>query len=147
MLLIVGGPLIASATVFALLVLFVRHERFRGDRLVLQGVRAYADVRVSEVEYWLQQIFTGIGSRFVANNWFALLQRTLRVGQRTFSGFSAPAGRVRRRNRDTARRILRAQDARETETHLTQMASHKRATALTPAQKRKLRKQKLDERF
>jgi len=125
-LLLSGIALSASLALFVLLYRLVAGENLAGKRLVLNRFRSAIDHSLDSVSNKLEQA----KKRKLASN----------------------RSQVVPTNNQSAATLLRYATrtpltVRHTGNHLSQMSDHKSDTALTPAQKRKLSKKKLEERF
>jgi hypothetical protein len=133
-----------SACIFVLWALLVSIEQRRGRRLFLVGLRSWIDHIVERIVASVLRRWQYLARYIVQLNWYyslhAMLQGFLRVIVATYHYFE----RAFEQNRKRTKR-LRAEKRKLTSarTHLEEVADHKIETALTSAQKQKLRDKKL----
>ena len=145
--------LIHAASYFALSVLalvglsvFVGAEQNRGQRFFAASMRTLLDGMVTRGEANVAQAWEHFTKYVVGLGWYysfqSVLQACVAVLRRGYEGLESYSNRQRERSRQlqAEHRELHAQN------HLRQMAEHKAGVALTPAQQRKLKQKKLEER-
>lgn len=124
-LLLSAVTLSATLALFVTLYKLVRHETLSGERVMLVGLRNGID----SVADWLG----GRLGQVTIPTHFGLFHRRS-------EGHPAVAAAIRQATRVPL-------TVTHTDNHLSKMRDHKSDTALSPAQGRKLRHQKLEERF
>jgi len=127
MLALPGIVLGVTILLFAGMVLLVSKEQKAGERKVLRGLRGWLDRILGKIIALIRRIIKTISISFV----YVIHQLRHAIA-------AAIAPRPRRRNKLQFER---------TNNHLSSMHDHKDDTALTEAQKKKLRNKKLEERF
>jgi hypothetical protein len=140
------AALVVSIFVFISLLLVVQKERRRGRRFFAAGLRAWLDGQVDRIGMWVVRGWDHFVKYIVQLNWYYSIHSVLRTMLRVIVAVYTQFENVFERNRARTKK-LRAEKRQLSElNHLRQMAEHKQDTTLTPAQQRKLRKQKLEER-
>ena len=135
-----------SISVFVALLVAVRAEERRGKRYFATRIRA-----------WFDRVIDAIGQRFINGwnhfikyilqlNWYYSIHSVLRAILRATIAFYEYFENVFERNRSRTRQLKVEKRQLGELNHLRQMAEHKENTALTPAEKKKLRKNKLEDR-
>ena len=135
-----------SLFVFVLLLLVIRKERRRGRRFFLDGVRSWLDSGIDAVEAKLVTGWDHFTKYILQLHWYysihSVLKGFLRITVSVYTYFE----RILERNRDRAKQLRAEKRELGAVNHLRQMAEHKEGTALTAAQKKKLKHKKLEER-
>lgn len=126
-LLLPAVTLSASLALFVAVYKLVRYELVRGERVVLVRVRAGLDWLLDTCMHAIQQTCAAVANRIKVSR-----------QSRTDSQLSNALMRHATRTPLTVT---------HTNNHLSQIKDYKSKTALTPAEGRKLRKKKLEERF
>lgn len=122
----------------------VNKERRRGRRFFAAHVRAWCDTKVAVIEDFLVRNFEHFIKYILQLNWYYSIHSVLRTTLRAIVAAYTYVENVFEKNRARTKR-LRAEKRQLSEyNHLQQMAAHRKDTALTPAQQRKLRKKKLE---
>jgi len=135
-----------SVFVFVVTALVVRKERQRERRFFAPTVRSWLDHWVVRFESWVGRTWQHFTRYILQLHWYYSIHSVLRGALRVIVAMYTYLEALFERNRHRAKQ-LRAEKRQLGElNHLQQMATHKEETALTPTQKRKLRKQKLEER-
>jgi hypothetical protein len=131
MLLLPGSLLAAAAVVLTVALLVVHTEQKHGQRSFWPQLRGWLDRRCDSLAMQMRQLVRVIvvSCMYVVHQLRATLARAI-----------APQPRKPRKQRDKLQ-------FEKTNNHLSDMHDHKSDSALTPAQKKKLRNQKLEERF
>ncbi len=135
-----------STTFFVVFVFLIQQERRRGRRFFAARSRTWADRLVSAIEQGIAGSFNHFMRYMVQLNWYysvhSLLRTFLRGLVKLYTFFEVIFEKNRKRTKE-----LRAEKRQLSElNHLRQMAAHKVDTALSPAQKHKLRKKTLEGR-
>lgn len=137
--------LVASVSLFTLLLVMVQAEKKRGKRLLLSSVRGRFD-RVTSL--WGRKIVSTwqhFVKYIVQLGWYyglhSFLQAVLKTIVRFYERVEMMFEANRRRTRDL--RAEKQQASQTSQTHLTEMAQHKVDTALTPTQQRRLKDKQL----
>ena len=131
MLLIPISMLAAAITILVVALVVVGSEQQKGERLFLGRVRGWIDRRCDALAVRVRQLthIIGMSCMYVVHQLRAGLARAI-----------APQPRRRKQPQERLQ-------FEKTSNHLSSMHDHKTDTALTPAQKKKLRNKKLEERF
>jgi|AntAceMinimDraft_11_1070367.scaffolds.fasta_scaffold07040_4 hypothetical protein len=129
---LLSGSILAGATVALIVALVViGAEQKKGARLFLTTVRGWIDQRLEGFARWVRQALhiVAISAMYLVHQVRAGLARAI-------------APQPRRRQKPPERLQFE-----HTDNHLSSMHDHKSDTALSNAQKKKLRHQKLEERL
>ena len=131
MILIPISVLTSAIVILTVALVIVGKEQAKGDRLFLAGLRGWIDRMCEAVARKARQLMhiIAVSCVYVVHQFRATLARAI-------------APRPRRVKKQPERLVFS-----KTDNHLSSMHDHKTDTALTPAQKKKLRNQKLEERF
>lgn len=134
----------SSLVIFLVLLVVTQRERSGGTRVVAAQVRQRLDIVVDRVSLRIKRGLEHFVKYIVQLRWYysihALLRGILRFIVAAYDYFE----RIFERNRDRAKQLRQEKQQLNVEHHLQQVAIHKADTALTPAQKRKLRDRKLE---
>ena len=139
--------LVISVCAFLVVLLLVRQERRRGQRFAAAGFRGWCDARIEGVGRWLLQSWDHFVKYIVQLNWYYSIHSVLRALLRMIVAVYTRFENLFERNRARTRQLRAEKRQFSTLNHLRQMAEHKEETALSPAEQRKLRKKKLEEKF
>lgn len=135
-----------SIFVFIILLMVVKKERRRGRRFFASRIRSWLDIRADKAGNWVVVSWDHFVKYIVQLHWYYSIHSVLRGILRLITAFYSYFENIFERNRKRAKQ-LRAEKRELGElNHLQQVAEHKEDTALTPAQKRKLRHKKLEEK-
>lgn len=137
---------LVSIFVFVVILTVVRKERQLNRRFFASTIRSWLDNKVDSLGSWLLLSWDHFVKYIVQLHWYysihSVLQAVLRVIVAIYTYFEKAFERNRVRTKE-----LRAEKRQFSElNHLHHMAVHKKDTALSPAEQRKLRKKKLEER-
>ena len=126
---------------------FVGVEQRKGQRVFASKARGWIDLRVVAGGRRLSDIWHHFARYILQLGWYYSLHKLLQTILKTLVAFYSYVERIFERNRSKALK-LRAEkrDESKVDSHLKKMADHKVETTLTPAQKEKLKKDKLEER-
>ena len=131
MLLIPISVLAAATAILVVALVVVGKEQKKGERLFLGRTRSWIDRRCDGFTKRVRQIVHVVGVSFMY------------VVHQFRAGLAAAIAPQPRRRKQPKERL----EFSKTDNHLSSMHDHKSDTALTPAQKKKLRNQKLEERL
>lgn len=137
--------LVASASIFCLLLLVIQAEKKRGKRFLLSGARSWFDSLMSRLGRKIVYTWDHVVKYVLQLGWYYGLHSLLQAVLKTIVRFYERVELVFEVNRRRAKE-LRAEKRQASEvppSHLTEMAQHKADTALTPAQQRKLKDRQL----
>lgn len=135
-----------SVVLFSSLILIVRSEQKRNKRFALKATRGFLDAQISAAEQTLRELTDHFLKYVVKLHWYYSIHSLLRAILGTLVSFYTFVERHFEKNRRRTK-ILRKEKAEKSQrTHLDQIAQHKIETALTPAQQKRLRKKKLEEK-
>lgn len=144
--------MLASASAFGLsialtaVVLFlVRREQERGERLVLAGVRSRLDALCDRVGRFVRGIHRIVATFFLQLWWRYLVHVSLRTVLLSMSRLYEGLISYFEYNRQQAKEIRRDRKEWRESGHLSQIAAHKQATALSNDEKRKRKRDALDQ--
>lgn len=135
-----------SIGVFALMLIVVQVERRRQKRLLAARVRGWFDKKIRGFESWVVQTWNHFVRYVVQLNWYYSIHSVLKTFLLMIQVFYASFEKIFERNRNRTKKLRMEKRQLNTVNHLSQMADHKADTALTPAQKKKLRHKKLEEK-
>lgn len=129
-----------SAGVLLVLTALFRVELKNGERLFLGGFRGWLDTVVSSLFEWFARVLSYLHAGVFRTTLHYIVHHILdriiaaliRLQKRLFQ--------VYEKNKWKHKTIERVDSKDNVDEHLSAIAEHKRETALTPAQKRKLRK-------
>ena len=136
----------ASFVVLISLLVMVSKERRNGRRFFASRLRGWADGVVDRVEAWLLRSVEHFIKYIVQLNWYYSIHSVLRTILRVMVRFYTYFEVLFERNRERTKKLRFEKKRLNEQNHLSQMAIHKEDTALTPAQKTKLRHKKLEEK-
>lgn len=135
-----------SVFLFLAVALVVRTERRRGQRLFAHRVRGWVDDKVDRCEMMVTRSWEHFIKYILQLNWYYSIHSVLRAILKLIVSIYTYFERVFERNRKRTKQ-LRAEKRHISElNHLRQITEHQESTALTPAEQRRLRKKKLEER-
>ncbi|MCD5381389.1 MAG: hypothetical protein LR008_02320 [Candidatus Pacebacteria bacterium] len=133
-----------SSLLFIVLLISVHKERRRGRRFFATKFRDSLDRVINKVGDWIVNSWNHFVKYIVQLHWYYSIHSLLRTLLRVIVTFYTYFENVFERNRSRTKQ-LRAEKRQLSElNHLRQMTDHKEDTALTPAQKRKLKHKKLE---
>ena len=136
----------ASVFVLVVLLMVVHKERRRGRRFFAAGARSWLDKKTDATGGWIIKSWEHFIKYIIQLNWYYSIHSVLKTMLKMIVAFYSYFENMFERNRRRTKQ-LRAEKRQLGElNHLHQMAVHKEDTALTSAQKRKLRQKKLEER-
>lgn len=136
-----------SVGVFLGLILLTSTECRRGRRLFASHVRETLDARIERWYLRLAKLMAHFLRYIVQLHWYYSIHSVLKTALRVVVALYTRLESSFERNRTRAKE-LRAEKRQQKElSHLEQVSAHKEETALTPAQQRKLREKKLEERY
>jgi len=135
-----------SIGVFTLMLILVQVERKRGKRLFATTIRGWLDAQINSFETWLVRTWKHFVRYVVQLNWYYSIHSVLKTLLLTIQVFYASFEKIFERNRNRTKKLRMEKRQLHTVNHLSQMADHKVDTALTTAQKKKLRHKKLEEK-
>jgi hypothetical protein len=135
-----------SIGVFTLMLIVVQIERRKCKRLFAARVRGGLDKVIRAFEIWLIRTWNHFVRYVVQLNWYYSIHSVLKTLLLTIQMFYASFEKIFERNRNRTKKLRMEKRQLNSINHLSQMADHKVDTALTPAQKKKLRHKKLEEK-
>lgn len=135
---------LASIIALVMLVVVTQKERRRGRRFFASGLRSWLDRVVATLEQRVIRSFDHFMKYIVQLNWYysihAVLRAILKGLVAVYTYFESIFERNRKRTKE-----LRAEKRQLNElNHLRQMAAHKKDTALSSAEKQRLRQKTLE---
>lgn len=136
---------VLSSVAFIFFLWLFATEAKRGQRFFFVQARAALDRGIDTMVCWLQTQLVYIGRHTIKLSWYYSIHKTLRLLLtllvRAYDSLEVHFVR----NKERARTIkLEKKNLKNSEGHLSQVAEHKAATALTETEKKKLLKQKLE---
>jgi hypothetical protein len=135
-----------SIGVFTLMLIAVQVERKKQKRLFAAKIRGWLDKKISGLEMWIVRSWNHFVRYVVQLNWYYSIHSVLKTLLLTIQVFYSSFEKIFERNRSRTKKLRMEKRELSTVTHLSQMADHKIDTALTTAQKKKLRHKKLEEK-
>jgi p-aminobenzoyl-glutamate transporter AbgT len=135
-----------SIGVFTLMLIVVHYERRHSKRLLGTRLRGWLDKMLSSLETSLAQRWSHFVRYIVQLNWYYSIHSVLKTILLAIQVFYTSFEKIFERNRSRAKKLRMEKRQLSAANHLSQMADHKVDTALTPAQKKKLRHKKLEEK-
>jgi len=135
-----------SVFLFIAMIIMVQKERRHGRRLFAHRVRSWLDDRVNACEASLARSWEHFVKYILQLNWYYSIHSVLRTILRLIVAFYTYFENIFERNRKRTKELRAEKRQLHALNHLRQMAEHKANTALTPAEQRRLRKKKLEER-
>ena len=135
-----------SIGVFTLMLIVVQLERRRGKRFFASKARNWLDAQFSSLGNWLIRSWNHFVRYVVQLNWYYSIHSVLKTILIAIQAFYSSFEKMFERNRSRAKKLRMEKRQLTSISHLSQMADHKADTALTPAQKKKLRHKKLEEK-
>ncbi|MCA9362537.1 hypothetical protein KC906_04130 [Candidatus Kaiserbacteria bacterium] len=139
--------LAVSLGTFVVLVGVTVQERRRGRRFFAGSVRQWCDAKADRLERGTTESIDHFVKYMVQLNWYYSIHSVLRTFLRAIVAVYTYFEHVFERNRERTKQLRNEKRKLSELNHLRQMTKHKEETALTPAEQRKLRKKKLEERF
>lgn len=137
-----GSVFLLSTSLFIIFAVIARGEALQGRRFFLAHVRNKADEAGERFYDWLTLLWRRLARHTIQLSWYYGIHSTLRailtVLVKTYDRLEL----IFMRNRERAKR-LRAERRADRQSHLTIIGEHKAATALSPAEKKKLKAKKL----
>ena len=135
-----------SIFVFIVLLMGVSKERRLGRRFFADSARSWLDDKADRVGKWLVKSWDHFIKYIVQLNWYYSIHSVLKAILKVIVKFYTYFENVFERNRSRTKQLLAEKRQLGEMSHLQQVAEHKEGVALTPAEKRKLRKKKLEEK-
>ena len=135
-----------SIGIFALTLTVVQLERKRGKRFFANQARTWLDQVLSALERWVVRTWNHFTRYVVQLNWYYSIHSVLKTLLLGLQIFYTSFEQIFERNRNRAKKLRLEKRQLTTINHLSKMADHKVDTALTPAEKEKLRHNKLEEK-
>ena len=137
---------LTSVAVLVTLILITQKERRRGRRFFASGLRGRLDGVVDRMEEALLKSWNHFIRYIVQLNWYYSLHSLLRTWLRFLVAVYTYFEDMFERNRKRAKRLRAEKKRLKSNSHLEQIAQHKTATALTEAEKKRLKKRELEGR-
>ena len=135
-----------SIAAFLFLLVVIQKEHRLGRRFFAASARSWLDGKVDEFESWILKSWNHFIKYIVQLHWYYSIHSLLHATLKLIIAFYTYFENVFEQNRKRTKK-LRAEKRKIGElSHLGQVAEHKEGTALTPAQKVKLRHKKLEEK-
>ena len=135
--------LVVSSLVFLVLTLLVHKERRRGRRFFAVRLRSWLDIKVSAGSELLLRGWEHFNKYIVQLNWYYSIHSVLKTLLRTLVAFYTYFESIFENNRKRTKQ-LRAEKRELSEfNHLQQMSDHRKETALTSSQQKRLKDKKL----
>lgn len=135
--------LLISSLVFVVLIVLVHKERRRGRRFFASHARNWLDKKVAAGSSMLLKGWDHFDKYVVQLNWYYSIHSVLKTILRALVAFYTYFENIFESNRKRTKQ-LRAEKRQLNEfNHLQQMTNHRKETALTAAQQKKLKEKKL----
>ena len=135
-----------SIGVFTLMLILVQAERKKEKRLFAARLRGWLDKKIKGFELWLVRTWNHFVRYVLQLNWYYSIHSILKTLLLAIQVFYTSFEKIFERNRNRTKKLRMEKRQLNTLNHLSQMADHKEDTALSPAQKKKLRHKKLEEK-
>jgi len=132
--------------VFCAWSLLVYKERAAGRRLFAVSIRSWLDEKLTIISQKLYRSWDHFVKYILQLNWYYSIHSILRTVLKGTVAFYNYFETAFERNRSRTKQLRIEKRELSEVNHLQQMADHKESTALTPAQQRRLRKKKLEEK-
>jgi hypothetical protein len=137
---------VMSIGVFALMLILVQVERKKQKRLFAAKLRGWLDKKIKGFELWLVRTWNHFVRYVLQLNWYYSIHSILKTLLLAIQMFYTSFEKIFERNRNRTKKLRMEKRQLNSLNHLSQMADHKVDTALSPAQKKKLRHKKLEEK-
>jgi len=135
-----------SIGVFTLMLIVVQLERRKQKRVFAAKVRRWLDTKIGGFERWIVRTWHHFVRYVVQLNWYYSIHSVLKTVLLGIQVCYRSFEKIFERNRNRTKKLRMEKRQLNSDNHLSQMADHKVDTALTPAQKKKLRNKKLEEK-
>jgi hypothetical protein len=135
-----------SIGIFILLLIIFHFERRKQKRIFAHSLRIWLDKKLAQLESGVVRGWNHFVRYVVQLNWYYSIHSVLKTILLGMQVFYTSFEKIFERNRSRTKKLRMEKRQLNTISHLTQMADHKADTALTPAQKKKLRHTKLEEK-
>lgn len=132
--------------VFIILCAGIQKERRRGRRFFATSLRNWLDEKIDKLGRWVIMSWDHFVKYIVQLNWYYSIHSVLKGILRVIVKFYTYFENVFEVNRSRTKQLRAEKRQLSKMNHLRQMAEHKEDVALSPAQKQKLRKKKLEEK-
>ncbi len=132
-----------SVALFIFLMWAVAVERKRGKRFLFTRVRAWSDKHVAAIGLRITLAWDHFTKYFLQLSWYYTVHSFLQAILKAIVAFYERIEHTFEVNRSRTKQLRAEKSQVTTQNHLTEMTKHKIDTALTPAQKRKLRDKQL----
>jgi len=136
---------IVSGFSLLLLMIIIEKERRRGRRFFFVGLRGWLDRVVEGVEQWLARSWRHFIKFILQLNWYYSIHSVLRTILKMTVAVYTYFENIFENNRTRTKRLRAEKRKLKEKNHLQKMADHKKDSALTPSQQKKLRHQKLED--
>lgn len=136
---------LVSGFLLLLLMIIIEKERRRGRRFFFVGLRGWLDAVVFAVEQWLVRSWQHFTKFILQLNWYYSIHSVLRAILKMIVAVYTYFETIFENNRTRTKRLRAEKRKLKEKNHLQKMADHKKDLALTPAQQKKLKKQKLED--
>lgn len=133
-----------SIFVFISLIFLVQKERQRGRRFFASDARGWLDKMFDRIGKSLVDNWNHFARYIVQLNWYYGIHSFLKTLLRVIVAFYTYFENMFERNRSRTKQLRFEKRELNELNHLNQMAKHRKDTALTPAQKRKLKQKELE---
>jgi len=138
--------LVFCVVLFCVWAFLVYRERKSGRRYFAAGLRGWLDEKLTHVIGKLSRSWEHFVKYILQLNWYYSIHSVLRAILRGTVAFYTYFENIFERNRSRTKQLRAERREISEANHLRQMTEHKERTALSPAQQRKLRKKKLEEK-
>ena len=136
---------LVSGLLLLLLMVIIEKERRRGQRFFFIGLRGWLDRLVGGFEQWLVKSWQHFIKYILQLNWYYSIHSVLRTILTMTVAIYSYFENVFENNRARTKKLRAEKRRLKEKNHLQKMADHKKDSALTPAQQKKLRHKKLED--
>ena len=134
---------LVSAVLFIVLLLSVEAERKRGKRFLLKGFRGWLDKHMAAIGLKITQSWDHFMKYIVQLSWYYTIHSFLQTVLKAVVAFYERIEHKFEMNRRRTKQLRAEKNHIQNGGHLAEISQHKKDTALTPAQQRRLRDKQL----
>ena len=132
-----------SAMLFIALLAAVQAERKRGKRFLLKGLRGWLDRHIGTIGLKISQSWNHFMKYIVQLSWYYTIHSFLQTVLKAVVAFYEQIEYKFETNRRRTRQLRAEKNQIANGGHFAEISQHKKDTALTPAQQRKLKDKQL----
>lgn len=139
-----GIIFVSSIILFTVSAVMVRVEYIKNRRLVLQRVRGWLDVHIESVEKKWSYNWKHLSRYVVQLGWYYSIHSLLKTLLSVLISLYAHIEQMFERNRLRTKQLRKELKRHVAQTHLTDIAHHRRKTALSPEEQTLLKSKTLE---